>query len=125
MQHRISGVHSLNRNGQRQSGTRGRTRGGIRPPKGHEGLRLPYGIRHGMRHPAEIQVLQGRGERRRTQVTNGAITMVELGIAMSGVMFIIMPGVGVDVMRAVAAIVQEGSRQCQEAHRNDEQTCEI
>lgn len=97
MQHRISGVSSLKGNGQQGSGTRGRTRGGIRPPQGQGGRRLPIEVAQRMRHPAEVEVLQGRCERGRTQVADGASAMVELGV--------VMPRVGLDVMVAVAAIM--------------------
>ena len=92
---------------------------------GHNGIGLKDEVANRMGHPAEIQILQGRGERWRTQVTDGASAMVELGMVMPRIGLAVVRVVVRVVVRGMAAIVQEGPRQCQEAHRNDEQTCEI
>jgi hypothetical protein len=68
---------------------------------------------------AEIQILQGAGERRRAQVADRAIPMVNFWTLVRGLVVVMV------VVRNVPAVMQEGSRQCQEAHRKDEQTCEI
>jgi hypothetical protein len=57
--------------------------------------------------------------------------MVDFSMAMTRICIVVMPrimvvaSIGLIVVRSVAAIMQEGPWQCQEAHRNDEQTCEI
>lgn len=71
----------------------------------------------GVFHTTEIQVLQGAGKRGRAQVADGAIPVVDFRAVVVGLLMF--------VLRKVSAIMQEGSRQCQEAHRKDEQTCEI
>jgi hypothetical protein len=108
---------SLVGTGQRDLG-HGRGAGGrIDAPQGNDGLGAGGRMDGGMFHAAEIQVLQGAGKRGRAQVADGAIPVVDFRAVVAGLFMV--------VLRKVSAIMQEGPRQCQEAHRKDEQTCEI